>query len=178
LEPRLAAAALLQGVGQLVGEEPPRAAVDIVGTDEEAIFATLLPFERHTAELEAAFEKRYGENLRARIVSEMSGSELDYALELLAPEGETKKVEDLLSPQVIERHFAADQDLARKILRDLLAVRGDRLDFSSEAELVDEIRKRLRTSQLMQHATTGPRTATASGAGIRCESSPARPIRS
>lgn len=132
------------------------AAVDIVGTDEEAIFATLLPYNRHTAELQEAFEKRYGENLRARIISEMSESELDYALELLGPEGETKKVEDLLSPQVIERNFpAADHDLARKILRDLLAVRGDRLDFASEPELVDEIRKRLRTGQLMQESQTG-----------------------
>jgi uncharacterized protein DUF4157 len=131
------------------------AAVDIWGTDEEAIFATLLPYNRHTTELEQAFEKRYGENLRARIISEMSGSELDYALELLAPAGETKKVEDVVSPQIIDRNFAAaDQDLARKILRDLLAVRGDRLDFSTEQELVDEIKKRLRTSQLMQQSQT------------------------
>lgn len=131
------------------------AATDQIGTDEEAIFATLLPFKRNTAELEDAFEKRYGENLRATLVSEMSGSELDYALELMSPKGERKKIEDVIAPQVIERNFvAADHAMARKILRDLLAVRSDRLDFSSEQELVDEIRKRMRTAQLMKESQT------------------------
>lgn len=132
------------------------AATDRIGTDEEAIFATLLPFGRNTGELEDAFEKRYGDNLRATLVSELGGTELDYAMSLMAPEGERRLVVDMLSPTLIAGNFSpADRDLAGRILRDLIAVRGDRLDFSSEQELVAEIRKRMRTSQLMQESQTG-----------------------
>ena len=132
------------------------AATDIIGTDEEAIFATLLPFNRHTAELEDAFQIRYGKDLRSTLDSELSGDEFNYAMELLAPKGERKKTEDMIAPQLIDRNFATtDQPAARKILQDILAVSGDRLDFSSEQELVDEIRKRLRVSQLMKESQIG-----------------------
>jgi hypothetical protein len=143
-------------VGTATAIERLWAATDRIGTDEEAIFATLLPYGRNTAELEDAFRKRYGESLRSVLVSELSGSELDYALSLMAPEGERKSIADKLSPTLIESHFAPDErDLAGRILRDLLAVRQDRLDFENEQELVDEIRKRLRTSKLMQDSQVG-----------------------
>jgi glutaminase-like protein/uncharacterized protein DUF4157 len=64
-----------------------RAAMDIIGTDEEAIYAVLRPFGRDLRLLEdlrLAYAALYsGEDLRSRIVDEMSGSELDYALYLL-----------------------------------------------------------------------------------------------
>ena len=63
-----------------------RSAVEGFGTDEEAIYATLLPFNRDMRalrELMDAYERLYSENLRERIIDEMSGSELDYALYLL-----------------------------------------------------------------------------------------------
>lgn len=60
-----------------------REAVERMGTDEEAIFAVLLPFGRNTLELQNEYHRRYDEDLRDRLVDEMSGTELDYALELL-----------------------------------------------------------------------------------------------
>jgi hypothetical protein len=63
-----------------------RAAVDIWGTDEEAIYAVLLPFNRDMRlirELMRAYDSLYQENLRERIISELSFSEKDYALYLL-----------------------------------------------------------------------------------------------
>ena len=63
-----------------------RSAVEGFGTDEEAIYATLLPFNRDMRalrELMDAYERLYSENLRERVIDEMSGSELDYALYLL-----------------------------------------------------------------------------------------------
>jgi hypothetical protein len=132
------------------------AATDRVGTDEEAIFATLLPFNRNTAELEDAFEKRYGEKLRDTLISELSSDELDYAMELMGPEDAAGDVESMISPRIIDANFpAADQPMARRILRDLLAVRGERLDFANDQELVDEIRKRMRTGQLMKESQAG-----------------------
>ncbi|MGB8510859.1 MAG: DUF4157 domain-containing protein, partial [Pyrinomonadaceae bacterium] len=63
-----------------------RTAVEIWGTDEEAIYAVLLPFNRDMRllhELMRVYESLYSQRLRERIISEMSGSELDYALYLL-----------------------------------------------------------------------------------------------
>ena len=60
-----------------------RKAVEGLGTDEEAIFAVLLPFNRNTLELQQEYQRRYDEDLRDRLVDELSGSELDYALELI-----------------------------------------------------------------------------------------------
>ena len=56
------------------------------GTDEEAVYAVLTPFRRQVEEifkLKVIYQQNYKENLRDRIDSEMSGSELDYALWLL-----------------------------------------------------------------------------------------------
>src|SRR5262245_43065565 len=61
-----------------------RDAVEGPGTDEEAIYATLLPFNRATQNLEQTYQIKFGESLRERILDEMSGSELDYALSLLS----------------------------------------------------------------------------------------------
>lgn len=64
-----------------------RRAVEGLGTDEEAIYAVLLPFNRDMRlihDLMNAYSHLFnGENLRERIIDEMSGSELDYALYLL-----------------------------------------------------------------------------------------------
>jgi hypothetical protein len=64
-----------------------RRAVEGLGTDEEAIYAVLLPLDRNMQlihQLMRTYENLFDhENLRERIISEMSGSELDYALYLL-----------------------------------------------------------------------------------------------
>jgi hypothetical protein len=52
-------------------------------TDEEAIFAVLLAFKQNTLELQNTYYHLYHEDIRDRLVDEMSGPELDYALELL-----------------------------------------------------------------------------------------------
>jgi hypothetical protein len=64
-----------------------RRAVQGLGTDEEAIYAVLLPLDRNM-QLIHQLMRTYAdlfdhENLRERIIEEMSGSELDYALYLL-----------------------------------------------------------------------------------------------
>jgi hypothetical protein len=60
-----------------------RQAVEGPGTDEEAVYAALLPFRRDTLAVQNAYQDLYGEDLRDRITDEMSGSERDYALSLL-----------------------------------------------------------------------------------------------
>lgn len=60
-----------------------REAVEIVGTDEEAIYAALLPFRGDTLDVQRAYSELYHEDLRDRLIDEMSGSELEYALSLL-----------------------------------------------------------------------------------------------
>jgi|GEM_PF-3298813 len=60
---------------------------DEIGTDEEAVYAVLLPFQNDPEKLQR-FEAAYAVldkkmSLRERIEDEMSDSELDYALELL-----------------------------------------------------------------------------------------------
>jgi hypothetical protein len=60
-----------------------RDAVEGPGTDEEAIYAALLPFRRNTLDLQRAYQEAYHEDLRDRIDDEMSGSQLRYALDLM-----------------------------------------------------------------------------------------------
>ena len=60
-----------------------RDAVQGPGTDEEAIYAALMPFRRNTLDLQRAYQEMYAEDLRDRIEDEMSGSELEYALDLM-----------------------------------------------------------------------------------------------
>jgi hypothetical protein len=122
------------------------AAMEDWGTDEEAIYATLLPFNRATQDLEKTYLALFGNSLREEIIGEMSSSELDYALSLLSFDADS----------FIEQNFEESQrPLARKILNDILAVKTDRLDFADERELAVDISKRLRTSQLMQESQTG-----------------------
>lgn len=59
-------------------------AVSWPGTDEEAVFAALLPFRRNTLRLKRAYQEAFDEDLHDRIEAEMSGGELEYALDLLA----------------------------------------------------------------------------------------------
>jgi hypothetical protein len=54
-----------------------------LGTDEEAVYAALLPFRRDTLKVQRVYQEMFGEDLRDRIEDEMSGSELDYALDLM-----------------------------------------------------------------------------------------------
>jgi hypothetical protein len=122
-----------------------RAAVEGAGTDEEAIYAALLPFNRATQQLEQMYHFLFGESLRWRINDEMSSDELRHALSLLSFDNET----------FLEEYFEKSQrEFARKILADLLAVKGNRLDFADDSELAVEISKRMRTSQLMQESQT------------------------
>lgn len=60
-----------------------RAAVQGPGTDEEAIYASLLPFRRDTLTLQRIYQMDYDEDLRDRLEDEMSGDELAYALDLM-----------------------------------------------------------------------------------------------
>lgn len=122
-----------------------RDAVEGPGTDEEAIYATLVPFNRATEALENTYRSLCGESLREHIVDEMSGSERRHALSLLSFDPES----------FLSEHFPEGQRaFARRVMNDVLAVRGTRLDFADEAELASEISKRLRTSQLMQESQT------------------------
>jgi hypothetical protein len=62
------------------------AAVDIVGTDEQAIYHVLERLQRDAAsiaQLEAAYRARHGTELVAALEDELSGSELAYALALV-----------------------------------------------------------------------------------------------
>lgn len=57
-----------------------------IGTDEEAVYATLLPLNRNAAlstQLKAAYQRIFGRALEDDIRNEMSGDELSYALYLL-----------------------------------------------------------------------------------------------
>ena len=60
-----------------------RDAVQGAGTDEEAVYAALMPFRRDTLKLQRAYQELYAEDLRDRIEEEMSGSQLEYALDLM-----------------------------------------------------------------------------------------------
>lgn len=60
-----------------------RKAFEGIGTDEEAIFAVLLPLKQNTLDLQNEYYRLYQENLRDRLLDEMSSTELEYALELL-----------------------------------------------------------------------------------------------
>jgi len=61
-----------------------REAVEGGGTDEEAIFAALLPFRRDTLQLQRAYQEMYEEDLRDRIEEELEDAdELAYALDLM-----------------------------------------------------------------------------------------------
>jgi hypothetical protein len=66
-----------------VGAQRIRTAVEGAGTDEATIYSVLVPLRRDTLALQTAYQKLYGEDLRDRLVDEMSGSELEYALGLL-----------------------------------------------------------------------------------------------
>jgi hypothetical protein len=63
-----------------------REAMEGLGTDEEAIFAVLLPLNRDQKlidQLMKTYENEYHENLLTRLQNELSGRELDYALYLM-----------------------------------------------------------------------------------------------
>jgi hypothetical protein len=122
-----------------------RDAFEIWGTDEEAVYATLRPFNRKTQDLEQTYHYLYNETLRWRINDEMSSDELRHALSLLSFDNES----------FLEEHFEEDERaFARKILNDILAVKGTRQDFADDKELAVEISKRMRTGKLMEESQT------------------------
>jgi hypothetical protein len=81
------------------------AAVDIAGTDEEAVYAALMAYGRNTglvARLKQIYQGRYGEPLRDVLVDEFSGDELQHVLYLL---GESALEQTELSPADAARLF-------------------------------------------------------------------------
>ncbi len=81
------------------------AAVDIVGTDEEAVYAALMPYGRNSglvARLKEIYQWRYGEPLRDVLVDEFSGDELQHVLYLM---GESALEQTELSPADAARLF-------------------------------------------------------------------------
>jgi hypothetical protein len=52
----------------------------------------------------------------------------------------------------VAKHFAAEQEMALKVLKDLLAVTATDVDFEDEQELRNEVSKRVRISGLMQQS--------------------------
>ncbi len=58
-------------------------AINGLGTDEEAVYATLIPFKRDPSalnKLREIYKAKYGDDLTSELMDEFSGSELDYVL--------------------------------------------------------------------------------------------------
>jgi len=116
-----------------------RDAVEGLGTDEEAIYSILLPLKRDqnlVAELKKTYAKEYNEDLRERLLDELSGSEEDYALYLLGErrvELAKEDARDILdyirsearkkakTPQTIDPSSNFYKQLKDKYLKDYLA---------------------------------------------------------
>jgi hypothetical protein len=82
-----------------------RAAVEGAGTDEEAVYAALMAYGRNSglvARLKERYNALYSEDLRARLVDEFSGDELEHVLYLL---GESALEESELTPAAAARLF-------------------------------------------------------------------------
>jgi hypothetical protein len=81
------------------------AAIDIAGTDEEAVYAVLMAYGRNSglvARLKEIYQWRYGEDLRAALVDDFSGDELQHVLYLM---GESALEQTELSPADAARLF-------------------------------------------------------------------------
>lgn len=71
-----------------------RTAVEGLGTDEDAIYEVLKPFnhdQSRISQIKVAYQQRYSEDLVARLHDEMSGGELSLALHLLGPPSPLKE---------------------------------------------------------------------------------------
>jgi len=82
-----------------------RAAVEGAGTDEEAIFAVLMPYGRSSGlvvQLKQAYASRYGEDLRARLLDELTAEEFQHAAYLM---GEAALEQAEVSPAEAARIF-------------------------------------------------------------------------
>ena len=82
-----------------------RTAVEGLGTDEQAIFATLMAYERNSglvAQLKLRYSALYGEDLRARLVDELTADEFANAAYLM---GEAALEQTELSPAQAARVF-------------------------------------------------------------------------
>jgi hypothetical protein len=95
-----------------------REAVEGLGTDEEAIYAVLLPLNRDPAlikHVKAAYSSAYKEDLRERLIDEMSGTELDHALYLLGegPKGMDVKYGVEFGEQILTHIKAEAQKRAK-----------------------------------------------------------------
>jgi hypothetical protein len=80
-------------------------AVDGPGTDEEAVYAALQPYGRNTgliATLRQSYQRQFGADLRADLVDDFSGDELQHVLYLL---GESALEQAELSPADVQRLF-------------------------------------------------------------------------
>lgn len=125
-----------------------RKAVEPDGTDEEAVYAVLLPFGRQLQllnKLKRQYAKVYNEGLADRIRSEMSGSEQDYALWLL---GE----------QPIERNDKGAEAKARDVLAFIKAEAAARAKTPGSIDTSSKFYQRLSTKYLADYFAS-PTTA-------------------
>jgi Domain of unknown function (DUF4157) len=99
--------------------------------------------EESKKRLEAFFNKRVKGGLAAAIKGKVELTKLDYKSMTQKEQGD-----------FIERNFPTNREMAEKILKDLLAVKGDEVDFEDEQELKTEIFKRIRISELMKRSQT------------------------
>src|SRR4051794_23805466 len=82
-----------------------RAAVEGLGTDEEAIYAALMPYGRNSgliARLKEVYNTRYSEDLRARLFDELTTDEFQHAAYLM---GESALEQNEVSPAEAARIF-------------------------------------------------------------------------
>lgn len=117
-----------------------------LGTDEEAIYVSLQKLERDPAaitSLRITYKRRFGNDLEAEIRDEMSGSELDFALELLGippTSGPTVAAAQPSSPGQIE---AAARRLAAAMAglgTDEEAIYATLLPFNRDATLLTQLK--------------------------------------
>ncbi len=118
-----------------------RKAVEGFRTDEEAIYAVLLPFGRKLDQLnklKIAYKELYKEWLPDRLRSEMSGSELDYALWLLGQ-------------QTLERNDKGAEAKTRDVLAFIKADAAARAKVPGSIDPTSKFFKQLTTKYLADY---------------------------
>jgi hypothetical protein len=118
-----------------------RKAVERAGTDEEAIYAVLLPYGRQLEELDKLkmlYQYEYKESLADRLRSEMSGSERDYALWLLGQ-------------QTLERNDKGAEAKAREVLAFIKTEAAARAKAPGSIDPGSKYYKRLTTKYLSDY---------------------------
>lgn len=83
-------------------------AMEGLGTDEEAIFVALQKLNKNAAairDLKTAYKKKYGSDLVTELQSEMSDSELSFALELLGKSSARKEEKVAAGPPATDAEY-------------------------------------------------------------------------